>query len=136
MDHKKLIAYRNTCNPFAQQLGIVVEDIGPGYARAVKTITAQDLNPTSNVHGGVYFTMADVAAGSASASSGWMAVTLDASYHFLRPAGLGDTLTAQAQEVRGGRTVSVFDVRITDQREVLLGTGTFTFYRIDQPIEL
>ena len=136
MDYKKLIAYRNTQNPFAQQLGIVVEEIGPGYARAVKTVTEKDLNPTARAHGGLYFTMADVAAGSASAASGWMAVTLNANYNYMRSAVMGDTLTAEAREIKTGRTVCVFDIRITDQNGTLLGTGTFTFYRLDQKIEL
>ena len=136
MDYKKLIAYRNTQNPFAQQLGIVVEEIGPGYARAVKTVTEKDLNPTARAHGGLYFTMADVAAGSASSASGWMAVTLNANYNYMRSAVMGDTLTAEAREIKTGRTVCVFDIRITDQNGTLLGTGTFTFYRLDQKIEL
>ena len=39
MDYKKLRDTRNSSNPFAQRLGIFVEEIGPGYARAVKDIT-------------------------------------------------------------------------------------------------
>lgn len=45
MDYKKLRDTRNSSNPFAQRLGIFVEEIGPGYARAVKDITAEDANP-------------------------------------------------------------------------------------------
>ena len=41
MDYKKLRDTRNSSNPFAQRLGIFVEEIGPGYARAVKDITAE-----------------------------------------------------------------------------------------------
>ena len=40
MDYKKLRDTRNSSNPFAQRLGIFVEEIGPGYARAVKDITS------------------------------------------------------------------------------------------------
>ena len=36
MDYEKLRDTRNSTNPFAQRLGIFVEEIGPGYARAVK----------------------------------------------------------------------------------------------------
>lgn len=136
MDYQKLVAYRNSHNPFAQQLGIVVEEIGPGYARATKTILESELNPVGRTHGGVYFTLADVAAGSASAASGWMAVTLDANYHFMRSAGPGDTMIAEAREVKAGKTVCVYDIRITDQNGALLGTGTFTFYRLEKRVEL
>ena len=70
-------------NPFAQRLGIFVEEIGPGYARAVKDITAEDANPVGVAHGGCYFSLADTACGSAMASHGYYAVTVNASYNFL-----------------------------------------------------
>ena len=64
------------------------------------------------------------------------AVTVDASYHFLKSAAVGDTLRAESAEVRAGRSIGVYDVRITKQDGTLLGTGTFTFYRLDQEIPL
>ena len=48
----------------------------------------------------------------------------------------GDVLTAEAQESKHGRTLSVFDVRITNQDGTLLGTGIFTFYKLDRKIEV
>lgn len=94
MDYKKLRDTRNSSNPFAQRLGIFVEEIGPGYARAVKDITAEDANPVGVAHGGCYFSLADTACGSAMASHGYYAVTVNASYNFLRSAKLGDHLVA------------------------------------------
>ena len=136
MDYKKLRDTRNSSNPFAQRLGIFVEEIGPGYARAVKDITAEDANPVGVAHGGCYFSLADTACGSAMASHGYYAVTVNASYDFLRSGRAGDTLTAVATEVKGGRTLCVYGVRITNQEGTLLGTGTFTFYKLDREIEL
>ena len=54
---------------------------------------------------------------------------------FMRSANIGDTLTAEAHEVKSGKTLCVYDVRVTDQNGVLLGTGTFTFYKLDQKID-
>ena len=104
MDYKKLRDTRNSSNPFAQRLGIFVEEIGPGYARAVKDITAEDANPVGVAHGGCYFSLADTACGSAMASHGYYAVTVNASYNFLRSAKLGDHLVAEARETKPGRT--------------------------------
>ena len=70
------------------------------------------------------------------ASHGYLAVTVNANYNFLRSAQLGDVLTAEAQESKHGRTLSFFDVRITNQDGTLLGTGIFTFYRLDRKIEI
>ncbi len=102
MDYKKLRDTRNSSNPFAQRLGIFVEEIGPGYARAVKDITAEDANPVGVAHGGCYFSLADTACGSAMASHGYYAVTVNASYNFLRSASWGPS-GAEARETKPGQ---------------------------------
>ncbi len=136
MDFEKLAAYRNEHNPFARKLGIHLEEIRQGYARAVKIVEPEEANPAGVTHGGVYFTMADVACGAASSSWGYVTVTLNAQYNFLRSAKVGDRLVAEAREVKHGRTVNVYEARVTDQAGALLGTGTFTFYQMDQRIPL
>ena len=136
MDFEKIIKFRSEKNAFSRRLNIVLEEVRLGYARVTKTIESGDLNPLGYAHGGIYFTMADNAAGSAMASHGYLAVTMDATYHFFRSASEGDTLTATANEIKAGQTICVYDVRITDQNDVLLGMGTFTFYQLDQPINL
>lgn len=134
MDYEKIRAFRNANNPYTQRQGIYVEEIRLGYARVIKTVEHDDVNPLNVPHGGVYFTMADSACGSAMAAHGTMAVTVDATYHFLRSAKIGDTLTAEAQEIKTGKNLCVLDVLIHDQNNVLLGSGTFTFYRLTQPL--
>lgn len=136
MDYEKIKAFRNRSNPYTHRQGLRVEEIGPGYARVTKTIGPEDLNPLQIPHGGVYFTMADTACGSAMASHGYLAVTMNASYNFFRSAAVGDTLTAEAHEVKYGRTICVFDVQITGPDGTLLGNGSFTFYRTEKAIAL
>ena len=134
MDLKELAKSRNAKNVFCNRLGIQIRDIAPGRAVVVKTVGPEDVNPLGIPHGGVYFSMADTACGTATATHGYAAVTMDANYHFLKSAAVGDTLTAESFEVRSGRTIGVYDVRITNQDGTLLGTGTFTFYRLDQEL--
>ena len=136
MDFKKMAEYRNTHNPYVQRQGVIVEEIGSGYARVTKTVTPEDANPLGVPHGGVYFTMADTACGSAMASYGYKAVTMDASYHFFRSANTGDHLMAEATEIKHGKTVCVFEVRITGSDGTLLGTGVFTFYQLPEKLEI
>lgn len=136
MDFQKMLEYRNTHNPFCQRLGVYVEELRPGYARAVKTVAQEDTNPLGVPHGGLYFTLADTACGYAMSTHGHVAVTVDANYHFMRSAKVGDLLTAEAHEIKSGRTLCVYDVGITDQNGTLLGSGTFTFYQMDQTIEV
>ena len=113
-----------------------MEEIGPGYARAVKDVTPEDSNPVGVAHGGCYFSLADTACGSAMASHGYYAVTVNASYNFLRSAKLGDHLVAEARETKGGRTLCFYHVEIRDQAGTLLGSGDFTFYKLDREIPL
>nr|WP_326184995.1 PaaI family thioesterase [uncultured Oscillibacter sp.] len=136
MDFQKIADYRNTHNPYAQRLGILVEELGAGRARVTKTVTAEDLNSLGRAHGGIYFSVADIACGSAMATHGYVAVTVNASYNFFRSANVGDKLTAEATEVKSGKTICVYDVRITDQNGALLGTGSFTFYRSEQKLDI
>ena len=136
MDLQKVLEFRNSRNRFCHRLGIVITELSPGYAKVVKTVEDEDLTPGNIAHGGLYFTMADNAAGSAMAAYGTRAVTLNAQYNFMRPARTGDTLTAVARESKHGGTICVYEVRITDQNDNLTGTGTFTFYDLKQPLDI
>ena len=128
MDYEQIRAFRNEKNLFGKRLGIYVEELGPGYARAVKTVTEEDLNPLQVPHGGVYFTLADTACGSA------MAVTVNCSFSFLKSAKAGDRLTAEARELPGGRSICVLEARVTGEAGELFAAGAFTFRRLDKPI--
>lgn len=136
MDYERLRAFRNSRNPFSSRLGIYVEELRPGYARAVKTVTEEDLNPVQVPHGGVYFSLADTACGSAMVAYGSVAVTINCSLSFLKSAAVGDRLTAEARELQGGRSVCVLDARVTGEDGTLFAAGTFTFRRLEKPIEL
>ena len=136
MDFEQLRQYRNDSNAFARKLGILVEEIGPGYARASKTVQEDETNPAGTTHGGVYFTLGDVTSGAASASHGFVSATVSADYHYLRSCRAGDTLTVQASEIKSGRTLCVYEVRITDQTDTLLGSGTYTYFLTDKPLPL
>lgn len=131
MDYQEMIRSRNAGNPFAQKLGIRIDRIAPGYARTCKTVEADDRNPMEIAHGGLLFSMADVACGSALASRGYHAVTLNAEYHFLRSAHVGETLYAEAQEAKCGKSICLYDVLIRNQDETPLGKASFTFFRTD-----
>lgn len=134
MDYEQIRAFRNEKNLFGKRLGVYVEELGPGYARAVKTVTEEDLNPIRVPHGGVYFTLADTACGSAMAAYGTMAVTVNCSFSFLKSAKAGDRLTAEARELPGGRSICVLEARVTGEAGELFAVGTFTFRRLDQKI--
>lgn len=133
-NYEQLRVYRNANNPYGKRLGIYVEELRPGYARAVKTVTEEDMNPAEIPHGGVYFSLADTACGSAMAAYGTVCVTVNCSLSFLKSAALGDLLTAEAREIHGSRTICVLEARVTRGQGELLAAGTFTFRRLEKRI--
>lgn len=135
MDFEFLKTIRQKRNRFATKLGISVDEVRLGYSRVSKTICEDDLNPLDLTHGGVYFTMADNAAGTAMATHGYMAVTANASYNFFRSAGVGELVTAEAREIKYGNTISVYEVQVRNLSGTLLGNGTFTFCKLDKKLE-
>lgn len=135
MDLQTLMNYYNTHNPFCQRIGISVEELRVGYARTVKTVTEEDTNPLGVPHGGLYFTMADNACGFAMSTHGYVAVTVNSTFNFMRGAQVGDHLTTEAFEVKCGKTIAVYEARVTNQTGDLIGNGTFTFFRSNNPLE-
>lgn len=136
MDLQSLMNYYNTHNPFCQRIGISVEELRIGYARTAKAVTEEDTNPLGVPHGGLYFTMADNACGFAMSTHGYVAVTVNSTFNFMRGAQIGDHLTAEAAEVKVGKTIAVYEARVTNQSGDLIATGTFTFFRMDKPLDL
>lgn len=114
-------------NAFANHAGVVVTDARPDYAEAILEIKPETLNSFGSVHGGAFFTLADVCAGMAARTDGRGYVTQQASVQFLRGAKEG-RITARAQVLHRGGTVCLIEVRITDAADRLLFLGTFNFY--------
>ena len=93
-----------------------------GGATVEVELTDELLNPLGMAHGGTIFTLCDIAAGSAAASQGTVAVTLD------RPGRAGHRLTAVAYERKRGRKTSVFMVEVHDDEGKHIADATFTMF--------
>ena len=100
-------------------LGMLLLDVGPGYALITMEITAQMTNGHDTAHGGFIFTLADSAFAFACNSHGDRAVAQHCSVTYLRPGRLGDRLVASAHEVsRTGRS-GIYDVQVSVGEEVI-----------------
>jgi acyl-CoA thioesterase len=98
----------------SRALGMALDEVGPGRARLSMTVGEAMVNGHGICHGGFIFTLADSAMAFASNSHGERAVAAQATVNFLRPARLGERLTAFAEErARQGRT-GIYDVRVGD----------------------
>jgi acyl-CoA thioesterase len=103
-------------DPASTRLGMVVDEISPGFARVRMTVVAYMINSHNICHGGYVFTLADTAFAFACNTYNRVTVASGATIDFLAPVYLEDELTAVASEqALGGRT-GVYDVVVTNQQ--------------------
>jgi len=105
--------------------GLVIEEAREGYARVRMPLRADMLNGHGSAHGGMIFALADTAFAYACNSRNETTVAQNATIAFLAPAGAGDVLVAEAQELsRSGRSgVYQVSVRTVDGRAIAEFTG-------------
>lgn len=107
--------YENdTC---AKTLGIKIIEMDEGYAQMTMAVSPNMLNGHKTCHGGQLFSLADTAFAYACNSQGLAAVASAASIDFLRPAFVGELLTATARVKQQGKLNGVYDIEITNQQQ-------------------
>lgn len=126
MDYNKIKKMRNE-DAFGSRLGIVYTDVSAGSCDAELPVKAEFLNLHNTVHGGILLTLADVTGGTAACTHGSTVVTVENSYHYLRPAANVTKLKSHAREIKAGSRLMIYDVTIFDQDGTLLGEGMFTY---------
>ena len=126
MDLDELKDYTNQKNAYMIHSGITVLTVAPDRVTAQAVIGPNSLNAGGGLHGGVYFTLADAAAGALCRADGRKYVTECADIRFLKGAKEG-VLTAAAVPVRRGRRSYVVQVDITDEAGARLALFTANF---------
>jgi len=114
--------------PIATLIGFRMTAIEPGRSRFELDADARHHNPMGTLHGGVLCDIADIAMGSAYASTleeGESFTTLELKINFLRPVRAAH-LVAEGNLVQRGRTVGLVECAITDERGRLVAKATST----------
>ena len=96
-------------------LGMVIEEVRPGYARLNMKIRDDMTNGQDIAHGGFIFTLADSAFAFACNSHNQFAVAQHCAVTFLAPGQKGETLTAEAVERHNAGRSGLYDVTVTNQ---------------------
>ena len=109
----------------SQGLGMVIEEIRPGYARLRMEIRPDMLNGHATCHGGYVFALADSAFAFACNSHNRATVASGAAIEFLAVVRAGEVLVAEAVEQALGGGLGVYDVvvRRADGEQVALFRG-------------
>ena len=132
-DLKKIIQRENV--GFNRELGIHLLDVCDSFARAEIEIEEKHLNPFGIVHGGCIFSLMDTVGGIAACTQGNAVTTSSCSVSFLN-AGSGKKLIAQAEKIKNGKNLLVYDVTVTDENETLIAKSTLTYFKLPIDISL
>ena len=112
-------------DPASQALGMVLDEIRPGYARMTMTVRADMLNGHATCHGGYIFMLADSAFAFACNSHNLSTVGAGCTIDYLAPGRAGDVLVAEATEQALQGKTGVYDVTVktADGRTIALFRG-------------
>ena len=111
---------------YAVHSGIVIDEVGEGYARCSMEIKDYHRNARGVVMGGAIFTLADLCYG---AACDGQACSMTSEINYLHAA-KGNKLIAEAHLIKDGRTTVFYEIRVTDESGLLIAFVTMTGRRI------
>ena len=114
----------------ADGLGAVIEEASYGYARCSMEIQPRHCNALGIPMGGAVFTLADFAFAVAANQEGRDVVTQASQVTFLKAA-RGKYLTAEARQVKDGKRVCFYEVKVTDDRGTEVAFVTVNGYVVN-----
>ena len=111
-------------SPFDELLGFRITEATPERVTGVLPVTPKLHQPFGIVHGGVYATVVETTAsvGAVVALGGGQAVGVSNTTDFLRGVRDGE-LRVEGTRLQLGRTMQLWQVRITDERDQLVAHG-------------
>jgi acyl-CoA thioesterase len=116
----------NDC--FAKSVGIKLTAVARGYARAELILNDSHLNGLGTAHGGVVFTLADLAFAAAANAYGVDAMAINISISYFKAVRSGK-LIAEARELSLNRKLATYAVTVTDDAGQALAAFQGTAYR-------
>jgi acyl-CoA thioesterase len=124
---------RLAADPLAAHLGITLEQVRPGYARATMTVQPSLLNAVGTAHGGATMAQLDVVHAAVSNSHGTVAIAQDVHTEFLAAGRPGDRLEAEGVEVHRTNRTAVYRIEARAQDDRLIATALARVFRTDRP---
>lgn len=128
MDKRKQQFQRDAYRGLSSDFGMQIHMTEPGGAVGVMEIQERMLNPYGAIHGGVLFALADTVGGTAAMSRGSYIVTSTGTINYLQGTHKSRIITAVAEEVKHGKTLSIYDVSMMDEHGKLVAKATMTYF--------
>lgn len=122
-------------DPYAAQLGAELVDIKPGWARVAMRLDEGHLNFMGMIHGGVMFSLADVAFGAAANSFGSKAMALSVGIDFLAAPKIVGEMTAEVELVQRAGKMGFYRMKVMDAEEVIVAQCHGWAYHTGKPLQ-
>lgn len=104
----------------SQALGMRIVSVGEGRSEVSMVVRGDMLSGHGLVHGGMVFSLADSAFALACNSRNHISYAMSCSIDFVRPAVLGDKLTAKAQEQSLTRSSGFYEITVSNQNDKVI----------------
>ena len=121
-------------DPYAELLGIEVEEVKEGYAKVSMEIKENMLNFHGTANGGAVFSLADVAFAVASNSHGQTAVGVNMNINYMAAGFTGDKLTAVAKEDSKNPKLGLYRIEVTNDKNEFIALAEGMVYRKKQNV--
>lgn len=121
-------------DPYAAHLGAEVTELKPGEAKVRLKLAQHHRNFMGLVHGGVMFSLADVAFGAAANSFGTKAMALSVHIDFLAPPAADDVLTAEVRLVSRAGRMGFYRMEVRDSEDRLIAQCGGWAYHTGRPL--
>lgn len=119
---------------FAEYIGIELLSVNDGRARARLKIEPHHLNGVGIVHGGVTYTLADLAFAAAVHSRGHVALAISNTISYVK-APTGSVIFAEAQEVAANPRLATYTVNVLDEDGEIVCAFQGMAYRKSQKVD-
>lgn len=133
MNFEKFKAHFNEHDIYCKNSGVRLAELSEGYAKVELIPDEKNMNFLGIMHGGMLFSMADIAAGTAAMSYGSQAVTLNANIEFINPVKRGKVI-AEGRVINKGRTIIRCEVVIHSEDNTLYSKASVTMYATNKYI--
>lgn len=136
MDERIKEVIENLCktNIYMKNIGLEIIAMEKGHMETKIPVTESIVNPYGSVHGGALYALADITAGFTACTYGSYVSTSNGNLTYIKPGMNTEYIVCTADVLHPGRKVTSVAVKLTDDKDNLLDTGTFIFGIIDKKL--
>jgi len=134
MENKKVIEFLNKNDTFSNFTGIELLEMKDGKSKVKLNINKNNFNFMGYPHGGILYTLIDVAAGSAVLSYGYTCVTVNVNINFVNKT-KEKILYGYGEVIKTGKNIAECRCKIKDKNENIICTALCTMHPLKYKIE-